>query len=178
MHSLFYWTGAIVWTLVALALGIVAVLFAWMITIALARTCSVLRFHRALRRKGQLPAEPSWWASALWLFKRVWESDSSLEFRGKDGSRWNGIGKWTINDSPWPTPEPPPKPRAHPVPIDLPEGFGRVLTNDEVRDLYPPSIPYTCPECEEGNLIENPEKPGFYECDNPECDHWENQPNG
>jgi hypothetical protein len=108
MNHLFYWTGAIIWTLAALALGIVLGWLGWVLTVALARTISALRFTLALRRKRGQPVEPERWVrSTIWIFKQVWDS-STVEIIGKDGSRWNGIGKWSVNDDPWPSTEPEP----------------------------------------------------------------------
>ena len=106
MHTLFYWTGAVVWTIASLGLLIVVGLLAWAFLTTLARTCSVLRFNLALRRKGRLPPEPQWVRTIIRIFIRVWESDDSLEFVADDGSRWKGVGKWSINDKPLPAPNP------------------------------------------------------------------------
>jgi hypothetical protein len=67
------------------------------------RTCSAIRFTRAIRRKSGI--ENSGWIKAtLWIFKKVW-NDDTMEFTAQDGSRWNGIGRWSVNDKPWPIPE-------------------------------------------------------------------------
>jgi hypothetical protein len=102
MHSLYYWTGVIVWILLALAVGIVIGLLAWNVTVALVRTCSVLRFTLALRRKRGAESNENWVRSIVWIFKQMWDYHET-EIVGKDGSVWLGVGKWTVNDEPFPS---------------------------------------------------------------------------
>lgn len=115
MTSLFYWTGAVVWVLIALAAALVAGVALWIITVTLARFFSIFRFTLALRRKRK--AEPSpfkdWVATAGWIFMKAWNDNGTLELAGHDGSRWNGVGKWSINDKPWPQPESTPQEESH-----------------------------------------------------------------
>lgn len=108
MHSLFYWTGLVIWALLALATTAAVCLYGWLVALAVAQTCSALRFTLAINRKRtpnpHASFDPAWILSTIWIFKQMWNSNAP-EIIGKEGSRWEGIGKWSVNDEPFPTPE-------------------------------------------------------------------------